>query len=41
MASMGLLEEVYRLPMVPPRPASKQKIEGVLHALGITGGVTA
>jgi 4-hydroxy-tetrahydrodipicolinate synthase len=41
MASMGLLEEVYRLPMVPPRPASKQKIEAVLHSLGVTGGVTA
>ncbi len=41
MASMGLLEEVYRLPMVPPRPASKQKIEAVLHAVGVTGGVTA
>ena len=23
MAAMGLLEEVYRLPMVPPRPASR------------------
>jgi 4-hydroxy-tetrahydrodipicolinate synthase len=41
MASMGLLEEVYRLPMVPPRPASKQRIEGVLQALGIGGGVHA
>ena len=41
MASMGLLDEVYRLPMVPPRPASKQKIEAVLHAVGVTGGVTA
>jgi 4-hydroxy-tetrahydrodipicolinate synthase len=41
MASMGLLEEIYRLPMVPPRPASKQKIEAVLHAVGVTGGVTA
>ena len=41
MASLGLLEEVYRLPMVPPRPASKQKIEAVLQALGITGGVAA
>ncbi len=41
MASLGLLHEVYRLPMVPPRPASKQKIEAVLHALGITGGVPA
>ena len=41
MASMGLLEEVYRLPMVPPRPASKQRIEAVLQALGIGGGVHA
>jgi 4-hydroxy-tetrahydrodipicolinate synthase len=41
MASLGLLKEVYRLPMVPPRPASKQKIEAVLHQLGITGGVPA
>jgi 4-hydroxy-tetrahydrodipicolinate synthase len=41
MASMGLLDEIYRLPMVPPRPASKQKIEAVLHAVGVTGGVTA
>lgn len=41
MATMGLLEEVYRLPMVPPRPASKQRIEGVLQALGIGGGVHA
>ena len=41
MASMGLLEEVYRLPMVPPRPASKQRIESVLHALGIGAGVHA
>ena len=32
---MGLLEEVYRLPMVPPRPASKQKIDAVLQALGL------
>ena len=41
MASLGLLQEVYRLPMVPPRPASKQKIEAVLQSLGITGGVPA
>jgi 4-hydroxy-tetrahydrodipicolinate synthase len=41
MASLGLLQEVFRLPMVPPRPASKQKIEAVLHQLGITGGVPA
>lgn len=41
MASLGLLEAVYRLPMVPPRPASKQRIEAVLQSLGITGGVPA
>jgi len=27
--------------MVPPRPASKQKIEAVLHQLGISRGVPA
>jgi len=41
MASMGLLEEVYRLPMVSPRPASKQKIDAVLHSLGLVKGVPA
>lgn len=30
MAAMGLLEEVYRLPMVPPRPESREKILKVL-----------
>ena len=41
MASLGLLEEVYRLPMVPPRPASKQRIDAVLQSLGLAGGVPA
>ena len=41
MASMGLLEEVYRLPMVPPTPASKKRIEGVLQSLGMAKGVPA
>jgi 4-hydroxy-tetrahydrodipicolinate synthase len=41
MATLGLLEEVYRLPMVPPKPASKQRIEAVLQSLGIGGGVPA
>jgi 4-hydroxy-tetrahydrodipicolinate synthase len=41
MATMGLLEEVYRLPMVPPRPASKQRIDSVLQALGLGAGVHA
>ena len=33
MAALGLLEEVYRLPMVPPRPATKEKIIATLEAL--------
>lgn len=41
MASMGLLEEVYRLPMVPPTPASKKRIEAVLQSLGMAKGVPA
>ncbi len=39
MARMGLLEPVWRLPMVPPQPASQQKIETVLEALGLLSGV--
>lgn len=35
MASMGLCEEVYRLPMVSPRPASQEKILGFLRDLGL------
>ena len=35
MASMGLIEEVYRLPMVSPRPASRQRILQVLQQLGL------
>ena len=31
MAAMGLLEEVYRLPMVSPRPESREKIVRVLE----------
>jgi 4-hydroxy-tetrahydrodipicolinate synthase len=33
MAAMGLCEEIYRLPMVSPRPASQQKILGILKDL--------
>jgi 4-hydroxy-tetrahydrodipicolinate synthase len=39
MAAMGLCEEVFRLPMVSPRPASQQKILAILKELGL--GVTA
>jgi len=35
MAAMGLLEETYRLPMVPPKPESKAKIDVVLKELGL------
>jgi 4-hydroxy-tetrahydrodipicolinate synthase len=33
MAAMGLLEEVYRLPMVPARPESKAKLLAILQSL--------
>ena len=35
MARMGLLEETYRLPMVPPRAETREKLERVLAAAGI------
>jgi 4-hydroxy-tetrahydrodipicolinate synthase len=38
MAAMGLLEETYRLPMVPPGAASREKIQKVLKELGLLKG---
>ena len=35
MAAMGLIAEVYRLPMVSPRPESRARIMNVLGALGL------
>jgi 4-hydroxy-tetrahydrodipicolinate synthase len=35
MSRMGLLEPVWRLPMVEPQIASQQKIEAVLESLGL------
>jgi 4-hydroxy-tetrahydrodipicolinate synthase len=35
MAAMGLCEEVFRLPMVSPRPASQQKVLDILKELGL------
>ena len=35
MAAMGLCEESFRLPMVPPRQASKDKVLAVLKELGL------
>jgi 4-hydroxy-tetrahydrodipicolinate synthase len=37
MAAMGLLEEVYRLPLVPPSAASREKIMDVLQKLKLLG----
>jgi 4-hydroxy-tetrahydrodipicolinate synthase len=38
MAAMGLLEEVYRLPMVPPQPSSRDKLVTVLKDLELLKG---
>jgi 4-hydroxy-tetrahydrodipicolinate synthase len=35
MARMGLLEPVWRLPMVAPQPASQARIDAALAALGL------
>jgi len=35
MAAMGLCEEVFRLPVVSPRPASEEKVLAVLRDLGL------
>jgi 4-hydroxy-tetrahydrodipicolinate synthase len=39
MSRMGLVEPVWRLPMVEPQPAAQQKIETVLESLGLLTGV--
>ena len=39
MSRMGLLQPVWRLPMVPPQAPSQQKIESVLESLGLLSGV--
>jgi 4-hydroxy-tetrahydrodipicolinate synthase len=41
LARMGLLEPVWRLPLVPPSKASQQKIEEVLESAGLLAGVRA
>jgi 4-hydroxy-tetrahydrodipicolinate synthase len=38
MAAMGLIEEVYRLPMCSPRPESKEKVLKVLRGLDLLKG---
>lgn len=39
MSRMGLLEPAYRLPLVPPQPASQKRVEEILEALGLLAGV--
>lgn len=36
MAAMGLCEGVFRLPMVPPQPATQQRLVEILRALDLT-----
>jgi 4-hydroxy-tetrahydrodipicolinate synthase len=38
MAMMGLVEEVFRLPLVSPRPSSRERIAQVLRDLGLPTG---
>lgn len=35
LARLGLIEEVYRLPMVPPRPETRARVERALVAVGL------
>jgi 4-hydroxy-tetrahydrodipicolinate synthase len=37
MAAMGLIEESYRLPIVPPSAATREKVMGVLQQLKLLG----
>jgi 4-hydroxy-tetrahydrodipicolinate synthase len=41
MATMGLIEPVYRLPMVEPLPASKEKIQQVVKSAGLLAAAGA
>ncbi len=41
MAALGLCDEVYRLPMVPPRQASKDRIVKVLQTLKLFGAAAS
>jgi 4-hydroxy-tetrahydrodipicolinate synthase len=38
LAMMGMIEEVYRLPMVPMKPENRAKLEKVLAAQGLLNG---
>jgi len=40
MAAMGLIEETYRLPLVPPGPATRERINTVLQDLKLLGSAS-
>jgi 4-hydroxy-tetrahydrodipicolinate synthase len=37
LAMMGLIEEVYRLPLVSMKPENKAKLQKILEGLGLLG----
>jgi 4-hydroxy-tetrahydrodipicolinate synthase len=41
LAMMGLIEEVYRLPLVPMKPENRTKLEKAMAAQGLLRGTTA
>jgi 4-hydroxy-tetrahydrodipicolinate synthase len=41
LAMLGVIEEVYRLPMVPMRPENRQRLEHVLRAQGLLAGAAS
>lgn len=41
MSRMGLLQPVWRLPMVPPSQAAQEKLQAALDALSLTAGARA
>jgi 4-hydroxy-tetrahydrodipicolinate synthase len=41
MAEMGLLEPVWRLPLVPPKAENQARIRAVLESLGLAGSLAA
>ena len=40
LAMMGLIEEQYRLPLVPPSPPSRARLRDVILSLGLINGDT-
>jgi 4-hydroxy-tetrahydrodipicolinate synthase len=38
LAEMGLIEPIWRLPLVPPKEENRARIRGVLESLGLVQG---